>query len=133
MTDTPEMASAYTQPDRTLDELIHQKARIVRTKLEVLALATSERLAIWQRNLQRIDDDEHKVSYMLQRLSRSANYLMRAHRDKEVFYKTAFDLAKERREQDVECWRDIVLVMRDLLVAWEAHEQAKAKAIFLQG
>ena len=41
-------------------------------------------------------------------------------------------LEKERRTEDVECWRDVVMVMRDFLVVWEAHEQAKTKAIFLE-
>ena len=29
-------------------------------------------------------------------------------------------------------WRDVVLVMRDFLETWEAHEQAKNRSIFLQ-
>ena len=44
---------------------------------------------------------------------------------------SALRLESQRRDEDVQCWRDIVMVMRDFLVAWEAHEQAKNRSIFI--
>lgn len=41
------------------------------------------------------------------------------------------DLQAEVRSEHVKCWRDVVLVMRDFLLAREAHEQAKGRAIFI--
>ena len=124
-------------PNRTngsktaLDQLLGGKSRILRTKLDVLALEMSERFRIWDRNLERIDRDKERVTEIAERISRLANYHLRDHREKSELYEELANLETERRSQDVECWRDIVMVMRDFLGVWEAHEQAKARAIFL--
>jgi hypothetical protein len=115
-----------------LDDLIGQKTRILNTKLEVLVLEIVERLRLRSHNIERLNADRYGATLMLSKLSAQANYHLRDHGDKRVFYEVIFNLERERREQDVECWRDIVEVMRDLLAVWEAHEQAKAKAMFLQ-
>jgi len=118
--------------DDALDDLINQKTRILNTKLEVLVLEIVERLRLRSHNIERLDTDGYRATLMLSKLSTQADYHVRDHGDKRVFYELIFNLERERREEDVECWRDIVNVMRDLLGVWEAHEQAKAKAIFLQ-
>ena len=69
----------------------------------------------------------------LDRLDRLARYHLREHREKSALYQQMFNLGAERRAQDVDCWRDVVHVMRDFLYAWEAHETAKSRAILLQG
>jgi hypothetical protein len=56
---------------------------------------------------------------------------MREHQEKRALYELLFKAKQEERLQDVECWRDIVLVMRDFLNTWDAHEQMQARAIFL--
>lgn len=43
------------------------------------------------------------------------------------------DLNRERRTQDIECWRDLVHVFRDLLQIWEDLEQAKVRDSMLYG
>jgi hypothetical protein len=125
------LPTTYIGSENALEDLLHQKTRIVSTKLEVIALAINERLGIWNQNLKRIEEDQGMLAYMLEKLARGVNYRLREHSEKRVFYEQIFELRKQVREEDVECWRDIVLVMRDFLVAWEAHEQAKAKATFL--
>ena len=128
--DTP--APKPTNGSKTaLDQLLGGKSRILRTKLDVLALEMKERLRIWDRNLERIDRDKERVTEIAERISRLANYHFRDHREKSELYEELANLETERRSQDVECWRDIVMVMRDFLGVWEAHEQAKARAIFL--
>ena len=114
-----------------LDQLLGVKSRVLRTKLEVLSFEMAERLRIWDRNLERIDGDKERVTGVMERISRLAEYHLRDHREKSQLYEALFDLENERRSQDVECWRDIVMVMRDFLAVWEAHEQAKARGIFL--
>jgi hypothetical protein len=116
----------------SLESFVHTRTQILNTKLEVLAAEIYLRLHIRTGNLERIADEKLRVGYLLTDLTRRANYLVREHREKAPFYQQWFDLEKERRTEDVECWRDVVMVMRDFLMAWEAHEQAKAKAIFLQ-
>ncbi len=115
----------------SIENFVHSRTRILNTKLEVLASAIHERLRVRVKNLERIDGNKIHTSEMLIELDRRANYLARQHKEKAPFYEHLFKLEQERRTQDVECWRDVVLVLRDFLEAWEAHEQAKAKAIFL--
>jgi hypothetical protein len=118
--------------DSSIDDFIHGRSRILRTKLEVLASEIRERLQIRVKNLERIDKDGIHTSAMLVDLDRRAHYLTRQHKEKVPFYQQLFKLEQERRLQDVECWRDVVMVMRDFLYAWEAHEQARAKAVLLK-
>jgi hypothetical protein len=117
--------------DHLLENLVHQNTRILNTKLDVLAALILERLRLREDNLLRIDTDKTNATGLLERLAVAARYHLREHRDKTVFYQTLFDLERERREQDVECWRHVVDVMRDFLIFWDAHERAKARAIFL--
>ncbi len=133
----PQKANLPTLPDAdsadtNLDNLLHLKARILRSKLEVLASEIYTRLNLWDRNLSRIDDAKTRVEEILRRFTQMANYHVREHRDNNLFHDQIFNLEAQRRAEDVACWRDIVLVMRDFLLAWEAHEHAKARAIFLQ-
>jgi hypothetical protein len=133
-----EKATQYLWPqnqekasDSSIDDFIHGRSRILRTKLEVLALEIRERLQIRVNNLERIDKDKIHTSTLLVDLDRRAHYLTRQHKEKAPFYDQLFKLEQERRLQDVECWRDVVMVMRDFLYAWEAHEQAKARAVLI--
>jgi len=119
-------------PDKTLTELLHTNTRVLKTKLEAIASAVQERLKIRRQNVGRIADDKYKLSEMLQKISVGANYHLREHREKGTFYQKVFDLERERRDQDTDCWRDIVLVLRDFLTFWDEYERAKARGAFLQ-
>ena len=114
-----------------LDQLLHSKSRILRGKLEVLASEIYARLTMWNRNLARIDDDKAKVEDLLNQFTRLARYHLRDQQDVGRLRDSSLQLEAQRRDQDVQCWRDVVLVMRDFLESWEAHEQAKNRSIFL--
>lgn len=129
---TTRQAPAMAQGDRTLDDLIHSNTRILRAKVDAVASAIGERLKIRRENIGRIADDKDKLSEMLQKISVAANYHLRDHREKGTFYQKMFDLERERRDQDTDCWRDIVLVLRDFLTFWDDYERAKARGAFLQ-
>ncbi|NOS71526.1 MAG: hypothetical protein HOP33_16570, partial [Verrucomicrobia bacterium] len=60
-----------------LDNLLHSKSRILRTKLEVLASEIQARFAMWDRNLERIDNDKGQVEVLLNESSRLARYHLR--------------------------------------------------------
>lgn len=123
--------NAVVSSDSSIDSFIHGRSRILRTKLEVLASEIRERFEIRGKNLERIGDDKVRITTMLVDLDRRANYLTREHKEKSPFYEQLFKLEQEKRLQDVECWRDVAMVMRDFLYAWEAHEQAQARAILV--
>jgi hypothetical protein len=118
--------------DNTLDDLIHANTRILRTKVEAVAAAVQERLKIRRQNIERIADDHYKLTDLLQHISVAANYHLREHKDKDRLYQRAFELTRERRDQDTDCWKDIVLVLRDFLTFWDEYERAKARGAFLQ-
>ena len=118
--------------DKTLTDLLHTNIRVLKTKLEAIASTVQERLKIRRQNVQRIADDKDKLSEMLQSISVGANYHLREHREKGTLYQKMFELERERRDQDTECWRDIVLVLRDFLTFWDEYERAKARGAFLE-
>jgi hypothetical protein len=115
----------------SLDQMIHLNTRILNTKLEVIASHVTERLRIHRRNLERIDADRTLLVEMLRKIREAALYHLTERDERRILYQKFFELEEERREQDVECWRDLVLVMRDGLTFWDAHEHAKSRAIFL--
>jgi hypothetical protein len=119
------------QAPGALDHLLHSKSRILRTKLDVLATEIIARLGIWNGNLERINQEKAGVEELLGQSTRLARYHLRDQRDAGRFREDALKLETQRREEDVQCWQDVVMVMRDFLDTWEAHEQAKSRAIFI--
>lgn len=130
--DFPQGLDNPDEPDASvLDRLLNSKSKISRTKLEVLASEIHARLTMWDRNLSRINGDRDNVDQLLNQTTRLARYHLRDQQDVSRLQESALRLESHRRDEDIQCWRDIVLVMRDFLVAWEAHEQAKSRAIFI--
>jgi len=120
------------EPDGpALDHLLHSKSRILRTKLEVLASEIQARFAIWDRNLDRLNEDKNHVESLLGESARLARYHLREPNEATRFRDASLQLDAQQREQDIQCWRDVVQVMRDFLNNWEVHEQAKNRSAFL--
>jgi hypothetical protein len=117
--------------DAGLQDLVQQKSRILSRKLDILAAEIAWRLHIAGRNLHSLQEDKQRLGEMLNRLDRAALYHLREHQEKGPLYRALFALESETRAQHVECWRDVAMVMRDFLYAWEAHEQARSRAIFI--
>ena len=115
----------------SIDQLLGQRTRILKTKLEVFADEISERLKIRTGNLKSLIYDDLLLTNTLLYFEPSSGKSLYQAKFPDRLYGKRFDIEKERREQDVECWRDVTLVMRDFLAAWEALEQARARAIFL--
>ena len=118
-------------PVSAVDDLLNQKTRILEVKLAVFASAIVERLRVRASNHERIDSNEEQVRQLITTTDRQARYHLREHHDKRVLYETLFNLHAERRTQDTECWRDIMDVMREVLIVWESLEQARSRSIFL--
>ncbi len=119
------------EEESSLQNLLHSKSKILRGKLEVLASEIYARLTMWDRNLVRIDGDKANVEKLLDQFTRLARYHLRESRDIARLHDSNLRLEAQRRDEDVQCWRDVVMVMRDFLETWEAHEQAKNRAIFI--
>ncbi len=119
------------EPAGTLDNLLHARSRILRTKLEVLASEIQARFAMWDRNLDRIGGDKGQVEALLTESSRLARYHLREPNEATQLRESSLQLDSQQRQEDIQCWRDVVQVMRDFLNAWEVHEQARSRAIFI--
>jgi hypothetical protein len=124
-------ASSTDEPAVALDNLLHSKSRILRTKLEVLASEIQARFAMWDRNLERIGEDKGQVESLLNESSRLARYHLREPTEATRLRESALQLDSQQRQEDIQCWRDVVLVMRDFLTAWEVHKQAEARSDFI--
>ena len=124
--------AASDEIDQSLDLLVNQRTRILDTKLDVLAAEIEERLRIRRQNVKGIMSEELRTGSLLLEFHPTYGIGRCDSRIQQSLYQKKFDLTKEKRQQDVECWRDIVLVMRDFLTAWEAREQAGAGASFLK-
>lgn len=135
------ISNTYAQPqapteikDESLDKFISQRSSILNSKLEILVQEIQARLAIKNKNSSSVDHDIEKVKDIMHELSPKANYINDS-AEKDEFNKlkhTSLELEKERRDQDVSCWNDVVPVMRDLLNTWEAHQQSSARAQLLK-
>ena len=113
-------------------DLLNQRPRILQSSLEVLTLEIFERLHLRTLNFERLDDEKQKLYAMLNQIIIGISYGRRETSESMMVYQQMFALERERRQQDVECWRDIVMVMRDLLHTWEGFAQAKSKAKMLE-
>ena len=118
--------------DKSIDLLVHQRTEILNTKLQVFAAEIEERLRLHRKNVDILVQEELETGTLILEFDPHYGLGRYDSRLEQALYQKRFDLTKEQREQDVECWRDIVMVMRDFLTAWESHEQARARAVFLK-
>src|ERR1041384_7003233 len=103
-----------------IEQLFGQRTSILKTKLEVFASELFERLRIREQNIQGISEDHERLTAMIEKVTRQADYHLRDRQDTTPLHEQQFQLQEQRREQDVSCWRDTVDVMRDFLLVWEA-------------
>ena len=119
------------KPDQILDNLIHGKSKILGQKLDILASEMRWRLHMSAANLKRIDQDQEHLTATMQRLEQQSLYGLRDNDEKGAIYRKLLDLEMEKRTQHTACWQDMANVMRDFLEVWEAHEQSRNRAQFL--
>lgn len=125
-------AAQPEQSDPLLDNLIHGKSKILWQKLDVLSAEMRWRLHMAAANLKRIDQDQEHLAATMQRLERQALYGLRDDDEKGRLHRKLLDLETEKRMQHTSCWQDTTKVMRDFLEVWEAHEQSRNRAQFLE-
>jgi hypothetical protein len=123
---------APTEDDSFLEDLLGRKAEIVAANLDALAVAMTVRVRLWAEQLDGIEEDRETAERALAQLDQQARYHLREQQDKTPFYRVLFSLEEERRTRAAECWRDLVLVLRDFLLAREVHQQSQARAMLLQ-
>lgn len=117
----------------SIDDFINQKNNILKTKLDVLTKELHERLDIRERNITSIDWEECKLDTMLHDLYViGGRYSYNTGKRRTSLDQQYFKIKEDRRKQEVELWRDITLLTKDLLYAWGEYQQAKARTRLLQ-
>lgn len=117
-----------------VDLLIHERPRILRTKLAVLATQLEERLKLRAAHLTQIEESLQVTGERLFALEE-----LRAHGytpdNALVTYwlERQAKLEAETRTVTAETWRDVASVMQEFLTVWEALEQSRVRAEFLRG
>lgn len=110
--------------DMSIDALVGNRSRILETKLAVFAAEIVERINIRQTNLESLLTDELHISNSILSLP---YHLQSSYQINEPL----LQLSQQRRSENIECWRDVVAVMREFLATWEALQQSQARALFL--
>ena len=115
----------------SLDQLLGQKADLLRTKLNVLGAELRDRFRLREQNLSGLAGESERLDADVERVSRLVRYDLREPRDLSPFVQQRAQLDRELRRQTTACWTDIVPVVRDFLDVWEALEQSRARSSFL--
>lgn len=123
---SPEALSSHS-----LDQLLGQKADLLRTKLNVLGAELRDRFRLREQNLSAVAMECERLDADVDRVSRLVRYDLREPRDLSPFVQQRAQLDQELRRQTTACWTDIVPVVRDFLDVWEALEQSRARSLFL--
>ena len=112
----------------SIDRLVSQRHDLLNSKFDVYAALIQKRLQNRESILDQLLQTElqlgNKRTGQQQSLDRSENSF-------DDLEQAILQVQAEAREEERICWRDLVPVIRDLLTTWEALEQAKSRATFL--
>jgi len=105
------------------DLFITQRAAIQKLKLDIHVAQILERVAIRKKSLESLLNEELEVSTKKANIgNRPGAYQLESELERRLW-----EIEKERRFEDVNCFRDLTHVMRDFLSVLEALEAAKAR------
>jgi multidrug efflux pump subunit AcrA (membrane-fusion protein) len=129
----PHTETITSVPGNTaLQALLDGRSGLAETRLAVTAAQIIERLRIRASNLQQLMKEELSVD---SRIARLQNALPAGRSDmmnlESVLEQKISQLRGEQRRENTECWKDLTLVIRDLLNAWEGFFRNEAKNRFL--
>lgn len=111
----------------SLKDFIHHRTKILEDKLGVLLFEMKEGLKLKDKIQSDLNDEIFKVGEKIHDLSSKANYNFSKLKEKGLFEEKIFELNREKREREIESWRNNVSIMRDFLEVWDEYEQARAK------
>lgn len=112
--------------------LIRDKSKFARAAAEGLARQIYERQRIKEHNLAGIDYDSCRCgTYLLELFVWGDRQL--ASKRRQTLDTTLFGLERERRAEDVSCWRDISLLKKDLIEALAEYSSAARREGLFRG
>lgn len=124
------ITTSYATGDDFVSGLIADKTRFSREAVMGLARQIQERQSIKSHNLNRIDYDSCRCGSYLHELLVWGDSQLTAKR-RQTLDMVMFSLNKERRMEEVSCWRDVSLLKKDLVRATaEYASAARREALF---
>ncbi len=107
---------------------MRSRTELAETRMAVHAVQIIERLRIRASHLNEITEEDLEAGSELLNLKNSSPDMMGL---ETLLRQKQAQLSQERRRVDAECWRDLSMVMRDFLNAWEGFSKNEAKGRFL--
>lgn len=100
-----------------IDDIFFDRTQSHKSTIDEILSEIEERKQIKQKNCLEINRDMCKVETHLLELENLANglYTLNFGRRRTALDHEIFNLESEKREQEVECWRDLVFLQKDLL------------------
>jgi len=105
------------------DLQLFRRSGIQELKLNVHTAQILERIAVRTKTLESLLNEELDVSTKLSNIgNRPGSYELESMLERRIS-----DIERERRVEDLQCWRDLTFVMRDFMSVLEVLNAAKTK------
>jgi hypothetical protein len=111
--------------------LFSQRTRILEVKFDFLSEQIIERIEIRRRNLESLLHEEVSIDTKIMSTDGPSASDQNSGTSNLPLYLRLLDVSRERRSQDIDCWRDLVHVFKDILIIWEDLEQSKVRDAML--
>jgi hypothetical protein len=114
--------------DKSIDSLLGARASVNKIKASLWAGAIRERINILNRSLEQLTEEELIIDNRILQFEGRSYFPLQSY---ENLQNALRNLQSRRISEEKECWKDIIVVLRDFLGAFEAHSQSKARGEFL--
>lgn len=125
------------KPGNIVDEIFEDKVQGLKATIDSILAQIEERKTLRVKNFRSILRGECKCDteflQLEDRLRFSCAAGPEADKAKATIQKGLFDLERERRFEDVSCWRDLVFLRKELINALREYQTAQRKQSMLSG
>lgn len=114
--------------DTSIETLLSARSSVNKLKVNLWAGAIRERISILNRSLEQLTEEELVLDNRIIKLEGKPYDTSQTY---DMLKNSLQSLQGRRVVEEKECWRDIVVVLRDFIGAFEAHSQSQARGEFL--
>lgn len=108
---------------------VRQPTEILKLRLAALGAEAKARLSIHGDHAELTASECRSLDDEVVRVARLVDYGQLDPQQLSELQRHRADLQKERRKEDVECWRDLTALMKDFLDTWDSLERARGLAL----
>ncbi|NDV63366.1 hypothetical protein G0Q06_12950 [Puniceicoccales bacterium CK1056] len=114
--------------DSSIETLLGARSSVNKLKVNLWAGAIRERISILNRSLEQLLEEELVLDNRIIQLGGRPYDTEQTY---QMLKNSLQGLQTRRISEEKECWKDIVVVLRDFIGAFEAHSQSQARGEFL--